>query len=194
MGIRAFKASSLETLISFFPVFSTSSRFCREFIPIHGQLAQLWQVAPSPTVGASIRILSGANCLILLKIPASVATMNSRFGMSVTALIRAVVEPTTSASSMTASVDSGCTRTAASGCSFFSLSRATERNSSWTTQDPGQKIISAPESFCTYLPRCLSGPQRIFSPFSARCLMMGRAIPEVTTQSERAFTSALVLA
>ena len=35
------------------------------FIPIHGQWAQLWQVAPSPAVGASISFLSGANCFIL---------------------------------------------------------------------------------------------------------------------------------
>ena len=41
MGMRALAAISGETRISFRPVSSTSARFCKEFMPIQGQLAQL---------------------------------------------------------------------------------------------------------------------------------------------------------
>jgi len=41
IGIAALRARSAETKTSFLPVFNTSARFCREFIPIQGQRAQL---------------------------------------------------------------------------------------------------------------------------------------------------------
>jgi len=97
MGMLARAARSASTRISFFPLSRTSATFCREFNSIHGHRAQLWHVAPSPMVGASMSLFSGAICRILLKIPESVATMNSLLGRLPTALIRAVVEPTTSA-------------------------------------------------------------------------------------------------
>ena len=64
---------------------------------IQGQWAQLSQVAPSPAVGAAMRVLPGASWCIFQKIPSSVATMNSWLSISATAWISAVVEPTTSA-------------------------------------------------------------------------------------------------
>jgi len=51
------------------------------------------------------------------KMPMSVATMNVRLGISFAAWMICEVEPTRSASSITAAGDSGCTSTAASGFS-----------------------------------------------------------------------------
>ena len=81
------------------------------------------RACPGP-VGASSR-----------RCPSSVATMNSALSISATAWISAVVEPTTSAWSTTSSGDSGCTSTAAWGCRRRRRSRATDLNSSCTTQD-----------------------------------------------------------
>ena len=56
----------------------TRSTPCVAFIAIHGQCAQLLQVAPLPAVGASMSVLSGASCCMWWKMPLSVATMYSR--------------------------------------------------------------------------------------------------------------------
>ena len=77
---------SFPTKISFSPVSRTYNNFFRLFIAIHGQCAQLIQVAPFPAVGASIRILFFAASFILWKIPLSVATIN--FFASILFLIR----------------------------------------------------------------------------------------------------------
>ena len=60
---------------------------------IQGQWAQLSQVAPTPAVGAAMSFLSGASWCIFQKMPSSVATINSRLGISSTALINWLVEP-----------------------------------------------------------------------------------------------------
>ena len=43
---------------------SVSMRLCNPFIAIQGQCAQLWQVAPLPAVGASMKFTPGMRFLI----------------------------------------------------------------------------------------------------------------------------------
>ena len=144
----AFTRTSSSTSISPAPVSSAAISRSRSFIAIHGQCAQLLQVAPSPAVGASRKRRPGAACCILWKMRRSVATMNSSFGSSRQAAISCEVEPTTSASSITSSGDSGCTSTAASGCAATSSPSARDLNSSCTTQCPGHSSMSAPVTRC----------------------------------------------
>ena len=161
---------------------------------IHGQWAQLLQVALLPAVGAARKVLPGAACRILWKMPLSVATMNTSASNRAAASIKPVVEPTTSAWAATAAGDSGCASTFACGYRRRSCRSSCALNSSCTTQLPCQINISAPLCSRTYSPRYLSGAQMIFSPAAARCRATSTALPEVTIQSARAFTAALVLA
>ena len=147
-----------------------------------------------PAVGASIKRLPGATSFSLWKMPLSVATMKASASSSLAALMMPVVELTTSACSRTEAGDSGCANTFARGCRCLSSASSRPLNSSWTTQLPCHRIISAPDCSCTYSPRYLSGAQMIFCPAAARPLTTSTALPEVTIQSARAFTAALVLA
>ena len=161
---------------------------------IQGQWAHDLQVAPFPPVGASIKRFDGLSFKSLWKMPLSVATMNWSLGKLLAPLMIALVEPTTSASSITESGDSGCTKTAASGYIFIKSFKPFALNSSWTTQAPLHNNISAPVSFWIYLPKCWSGAQRIFSPESRKAETISRAQLLVTTQSASALTLAEVFA
>ena len=97
---------------------------------IQGQCAQLLQVALLPAVGASIRVLPGANWRMRCRMPWSVATMYCWAWPSTTALIMPLVEPTTSANSMTEAGDSGCTNTMAWGCFALRAESSAALNSS----------------------------------------------------------------
>ncbi|MOA09051.1 hypothetical protein D3C78_1288580 [compost metagenome] len=121
----------------------------RVFIAIHGQCAQLRQVAPWPAVGASMNDLPGHSCCIFQRMPRSVATMKIWLGRVCAALISWLVEPTASARATTDSGDSGCTSTAASGYSSLRSCSCLALNSSWTMHEPCQSSMSAPVSRCT---------------------------------------------
>src|SRR5690554_5064150 len=64
-GRTAFGINAGSTLISFSPFCKLSNSASSVFIAIQGQFAQLRQDAPSPAVGASIKVLFGLNCCIL---------------------------------------------------------------------------------------------------------------------------------
>lgn len=93
-GISDFTRTSSSTKISCSapPSFSAASIAFRPFIAIHGQCAQLRQVAPAPAVGASISSFSGTSCCILKKMPLSVATIRRCCESSFAALISWLVE------------------------------------------------------------------------------------------------------
>ena len=126
-----------------------SIRLPSPFIAIHGQCAQLWQVAPLPAVGASMKVTPGRRLRIWWMMPPSVATMYSRAPRRSAAWMIPVVEPTASASAITARGDSGCTSTLACGCSAFSSSSCCALNSSWTTHEAFHMSMSAPVTRCT---------------------------------------------
>src|SRR5260363_420525 len=71
-------AISASIWISGAPFSSAAARLLKPFIAIHGQCAQLLQVALWPAVGAAMKCLSGASARILCRTPISVATMISR--------------------------------------------------------------------------------------------------------------------
>ena len=126
--------------------------------------------------------------------PLSVATMNSVASISRAALRMALVEPTASARAITSAGLSGCTSTLAWGWSFFNSSNSSALNSSCTMQAPFQNTMSAPVSRWMYAPRWRSGAQRIFCPAAFKAPTMSSAQLDVTSQSARALTAALVLA
>ena len=119
---------------------------CRPFIAIHGQKAQLLQLALSPAVGAAKKRLCGERFCISCKMPKSVATIKVSASISYVDCNSLLVEPTTSASATTLSGDSGCTNTLAFGYSSFNCSSSVALNSLCTRHEPCQSSISAPVS------------------------------------------------
>src|SRR3569833_4009097 len=142
---NALRPISGSTNTSLRPLSRTSARFCKPFIAIQGQCAQLLQVALLPAVGASMKRLPGAAMRILCRMPLSVATMNSSASGAWVAAISCEVEPTTSASATTPAGDSGCTSTFACGCSRLSNSSSMDLNSSCTMHEPCHNSMSAPD-------------------------------------------------
>ncbi|EWS57886.1 hypothetical protein Y694_04185 [Methylibium sp. T29-B] len=132
------------TVIAPRPCSRQSTTPCSAFIAIHGQCAQLLQVALLPAVGASSSVLPGASWRMRCRMPLSVATMKVWRSLPVTAFSSCEVEPTTSASSTTRFGDSGCTSTSASGCSRFISSSSRPLNSSCTMHSPCHISMSAP--------------------------------------------------
>ena len=63
---------------------------------------------------------------------------------------------------------------------------------SWTMHDPSQRIIGRPVTPCKYDPRWRSGANRISTSSGTR-RMICSALPDVTIQSESAFTAAVLL-
>src|SRR5690554_1286377 len=64
-GLTALGTSAGSTSTSLLPVCRLCNSASSVFIAIHGQLAQLRQLAPSPAVGASMKVLFGFSCCIL---------------------------------------------------------------------------------------------------------------------------------
>ena len=109
------------------------------------------------------------------------------------ALIIASVPPAKSVCSRMFRGHSGCAIVTAFGCCRFIFSRSCTLKISCTMHDPSHRIMSRPVRSLRYAPRCLSGTKRISYPGGTLFRTTSSALPDVTTQSDSAFTLAELL-